>query len=497
MQSGGNLRQPNGIYGATPQRHHPYSQSSPTQNTPSEFGQPTFSEKPVDKDSCCLNYSNERSLGGVLYHGSASLNCPPPTRTNQDLYGKHSYFMITEGHRNNRSFTQGLWGLSAAPTLVPMSAPSTHSSSQSSSPSIPNREPNTSAGIRAKPSLKRQQGSSKRPSPDEFQNLVLFPRDHESILLEYVGTDSKYTLAKNHAGMIVRSSIKSQDITSRMHEVAEPLDAIDIFLGILLEHQALKLEQKGCLSLRICFGALTALLGDFSQGGGVENFVSDPHAAVVPREQLAQFRDYNPNLKVLLRRLSEKLEKSMNLYRHRRSPSGSLVAKFQEMSDTLNVWSQYLGDNTFASPSRIASDWLRNHPTQVDSRRRNQAYSEQASPILSDATRSSPPQVDANYLSPMNAFSEPPRLPNNGNMRPTSTDAPIQHENLFRSGVTFYGPQVASTGSIPFNHGLYPTMGGLNENINMPSLPGGLGILGHQSHSPNAAQYHANNSGFY
>ncbi|KAJ1301694.1 hypothetical protein OPQ81_008929 [Rhizoctonia solani] len=154
-----------------------------------------------------------------------------------------------------------------------------HSSSQSSFGSASNRESNSVSGSRVK-STKRPQGSpSKRPTPDEFRVLVLFPRDHEALILDYVGTDSKYTLAKNHAGMMVRSSIKSQDMAGKMQEVAEPLDAIDIFLGFLLEYQGLKAEQKGCVSLRICFGALTALLGDFSQGSSVENFVSQSKAS--------------------------------------------------------------------------------------------------------------------------------------------------------------------------------------------------------------------------
>ncbi|KAG8690942.1 hypothetical protein FRC11_007953 [Ceratobasidium sp. 423] len=171
------------------------------------------------------------------------------------------------------------------------------------------------------------------------------------------------------------------------------------------------------------------------------------------------------------------------------------------MSDTLNVWNQYLADSTFASPSRIASDWLRNHPTQVDSRRRNQAYSEQASPTLSDVTRPSPPQPDSNYLSPMSAFAEPPRLPNRGNGRPTGTDASIQYDSLFTyrtpTGVTFYGPQAGSTSSTPFNHSLYPASGGLNGNTSLPPLTDELGLMGHQTHSSNTGQYHGANSGYY
>jgi hypothetical protein len=82
-------------------------------------------------------------------------------------------------------------------------------------------------------------------------SMVLCPREHEAYIHDYVGTDSKYTLAKNYAGMMVRSSVKSHDMRDKMHEVFQTLDAMDLFLRFLLDHGELKPEQKGCLSLRM------------------------------------------------------------------------------------------------------------------------------------------------------------------------------------------------------------------------------------------------------
>jgi len=95
----------------------------------------------------------------------------------------------------------------------------------------------------------------------------------------------------------------------------------------------------------------------------------------------------------------------------------------------------------------------------------------------------------ANYYPQASTFAQP-RPPSKGNMRPTSAETSNQYDSLFSrpSGVTFFGGQVGT--SIPFNHTLYTTPGGsLNENINLPPMTDGLGMLAHQSHSPNTGQY--------
>ncbi|CAE6413626.1 unnamed protein product [Rhizoctonia solani] len=458
----------------------PYSRPPPTQRSVSEITSNPYHRNQFDKDqNCATKCPPPRNLGNVLYHGSADL-------------------------RNNTYLLSSLdavpfdlsWDPSV-PTLAPMPAPILHQGSQSSFSSLPSIEPNNTTSNRSRqPVARRPQGSSsRRPSPDDFRSMILCPREHEAQIHDYVGTDARYTLAKNYAGMMVRSSAKSHDMTTKMHEVSQSLDAIDLFLCFLLEYDGLKSEQKGCLSLRICLGALTALLGDFSQGNHVELSASDPNAPVISKECLPQFRTYNPELTGILRRLSERLEKSTNLYRHRRSPSCSLVAKFQEMSDTLDVWNKHLMDDTFASPSRIASEWLRNHPSQVDNRRRNQAYSEQASPNLSDHSRTSPINYDSNYLSPTIAYAEPTR-----SSRGNGTDRSFlyESESLFQAGpsataagVTYFGSTNIQSGPMPFDPsgGLYRTTSGLGQNLNFSSVTDDFGAFAHQNHSQNMRQY--------
>lgn len=87
---------------------------------------------------------------------------------------------------------------------------------------------------------------------------------------------------------------------------------------------------------------------------------SDPNAPVVPDAYLKSFRHFHEPLTDILRQLSDKLEKSINMYRHRRSPSASLVIKFQGMLTTLKRWNDFLGDDTFAGPTKVVDTWL-NH----------------------------------------------------------------------------------------------------------------------------------------
>ncbi|CAE6507136.1 unnamed protein product [Rhizoctonia solani] len=488
------------VYDTTSQQHHSYPQPTPTHATVPHLVLPSVYESPLDKALCysdCPPLPIQGRLTNSLY-GSTSLPNYPPLRLNRNLSDQYCNSTRMESSRSNRSLSQGSWDSATAQPLVPMSTPLAHSSSQPSFSSVSNKEPGGAIG-RTKSTKRPQGSSSKRPTADDFRNLVLCPRDREALLLYYVGTDARYTLAKNHAGMMVRASIKSDDIAIKMREAAEPLDSIDIFLGFLLDYQGIKQEQKGCLALRICIGALTALLGDFSQGNGTENFASDPQAAVVPKGYLARCKTFDQSLPGILVRLATKLEKSMNLYRHRRSPSSSLVAKFQEMSDTLDVWNQHLGDGTFAAPYRIAFDWLKNHPNQVDTRRRNQAYNEQASPSLSDTTRPSPTQCDSNFLSPMSVYAEASRGPNMSNMRATNADVPGQYEDsLFKppTGVTFYGSTSMASSSPPFNPAIYRNTS-FDENLGIPALtPDDFRALTHHEHPSSTGQYHTTGSGY-
>jgi hypothetical protein len=87
----------------------------------------------------------------------------------------------------------------------------------------------------------------------EFYSMVLRPRerDSERLLTDYVGTDSKYTLASNHTGMMVRLGANSSDVSTRIRAVLPRLEAIDLFLQSLFENEELKQEHKGCITLRM------------------------------------------------------------------------------------------------------------------------------------------------------------------------------------------------------------------------------------------------------
>ncbi|CAE6362112.1 unnamed protein product [Rhizoctonia solani] len=499
-----NLRRTNMFYDATSQQHHSYPHLPPIHNSIPSLVLSDLCEDSLNRDPCysdCPVPSSEGRLAGSLYVGSAPIPDYTFSSRNQATSTRYPNRLRMETSQNDCSSSQSSWDPSAAlspSTSTPMARPRSQSLSCRS-----NKEFGGGAVVRTKPSLKRTQGSSssKRPTIDDFRKLILRFHDYVSLLYAYVGTDSRYTLAKNHAAMIVRERVKSQEIENKMREVFEPLDLIDTFLGYLLEHQEMKQEQKGCVALRICMGALAALLGEFGQGNAVENFASDPHAPIVSREYLGRFRTFNPNLCDVLRRLSTKLEKSMNMYRHRRSPSSSLVAKFQEMSDTLDVWNGFLMDDTFLTPFRIASDWLKNHPNQVEGRRRNQAYSEQASPSSSDTNRPSPTQYDSNYLSAGNLYGDISRSPNRSAVRQPAMD-PVPYESLFRSGpptagtgVTYFGSNSMPASSMSFHGNIYRTASGLDDSLNLPSLTGEFGFV-QQGHPANTGQYQGTGPGY-
>ncbi|KAF8692551.1 hypothetical protein RHS03_08610, partial [Rhizoctonia solani] len=449
-----------------------------------------------------------RNLTDAFFQGSAPLFSDAFLQSPLDIGSFSTSDLVSvDGYQDSDPLNEDSNWCSPLPPTT-MSVPTLHSSSQVSFSASPSIESGNMTSNRSRQAVaKRCQGpSSRRPTPEDFRSMVLCPHEHEAQIHDYVGTDSKYTLAKNYAGMMVRSSVKSHDMRAKMHEVSQALDSINLFLRFLLDYEGLRSEQKGCVSLRICFGALTALLGDFSQGNCVELSASDPNAPVVSREYLPQFRDYSPELGEILRRLSERLEKSINLYRHRRSPSCSLVTKFQEMWETLEVWNKYLMDDTFAIPSRIASDWLRNHPNQVDNRRRNQAYNEQTSPNLSDNSRPSPTNYDLNYLSPISAYAEAIHSPR-GNGRSARTDGSFSYEpeSLFKAstsatadGVTYFSSANMSSGSMPFDASgnIYRTPSALGQTLNFTPITGDFMAYAHQSHSHNARQYPGTGSGY-
>lgn len=257
-------------------------------------------------------------------------------------------------------------------------------------------------------------------------------------------------MAANHTSIMVRT-LQSQDMPSKMLEVSRTLDAIDSFLEYLLDYfgTAMKVEQKGCLALRISFTSLTALMGDFSQGEVLED---GPDAPVVPRMYLQTFRQLAPSLGQVVSRLSQKLEKSINIYRHRRCPSNTLVTKFERMLRTLRVWNDSLGDDTFREPTKVVSHWLATHSHQVDNKHRIQGRSPPASPNLSDASLSRPHYDSSNFLSPQSAYTVPTSSrPSQSSIRATS-GPPLFHPgdmpSLFSSphdilsvpehGVTYY-----------------------------------------------------------
>ncbi|CEL53955.1 hypothetical protein RSOLAG1IB_06738 [Rhizoctonia solani AG-1 IB] len=470
-----------------------YPRLSPARSSAPQTAPDSYCNDQLDKDqNCPTKCPPPRSLQDLLYGGSVDLFGATYLSSPLDTgaFNMPSLASVKGYQTSDTSTKEHIW----EPPVTATASMHSHVFRPSSQPSFstpPTIEPNNKANSRSRQSMtKKPQGaSSRRPNIEDFISMVFCPREHEAYIHDYVGTDSKYTLAKNYAGMMVRSSVKSHDMRDKMHEVFQTLDAMDLFLRFLLDHGELKPEQKGCLSLRICFGALTALLGDFSQGNCVELSASDPNAPVISRNHLPRFRNYNPELTLILRRLAEKLEKSMNLYRHRRSPSCSLVAKFQEMSDTLQVWNEHLKDDTFSSPSRIASEWLRNHPQQVDNRRRNKAYSEQASPNLSDNSRTSPTNYDLNFISPMSSYTEPTHM-SQGSGHSTRTDGSFSYdgESLFETGpqataagVTYFASTNMSTSPMSFEptSSLYHSTNTVDQNMGFSPITNGFATFTH------------------
>jgi hypothetical protein len=107
-----------------------------------------------------------------------------------------------------------------------------------------------------------------------------------------------------------------------------------------------------------CFYSLTALLGDFSNGADIP--LDNPQAPIVPRHSLHTFCSQYPPIGAVLSELSAEFVKSINTYRHRRSPSPSVVTKLRGILRTLEVWNEALGDSTFTEPTTIIRTWLSN-----------------------------------------------------------------------------------------------------------------------------------------
>ncbi|KAG9120634.1 hypothetical protein FRC07_003806 [Ceratobasidium sp. 392] len=222
----------------------------------------------------------------------------------------------------------------------------------------------------------------------------------------------------------------------------------------------------------------------------------DPQAPIVSRHDLPTFRRSFPQVTQIMVELSAELENSVKTYKHRRSPSPSVVIKLRAMLKTLAVWNDYLRDSTFAEPTKTIQTWLENHPDQVNSALRQRAPSSgQPSPVASER-RPSPGQYDAPLFTPtgaeMYSSSQSQFVSGHGHNRgdtvsprttsflpPTMTYEQPMFANG-NSGPTFY-PQAraAARGSAPGSHvfpqnepgifdidfasmGMYDHMGGPN-----------------------------------
>lgn len=79
------------------------------------------------------------------------------------------------------------------------------------------------------------------------------PRSNEDLIYQYVGADSRYTTAGNHAKSYVRSKAWSSGPSSQLKMVAIALTDVRDFLRFLndIPKEILKPEQRGCLGLRV------------------------------------------------------------------------------------------------------------------------------------------------------------------------------------------------------------------------------------------------------
>ncbi|KAG8709129.1 hypothetical protein FRC09_000848 [Ceratobasidium sp. 395] len=236
-----------------------------------------------------------------------------------------------------------------------------------------------------------------RSSTLDFESLVQAPSQSYELLRQYVGADSRYTLAAVHAGIYVRTSVQSLDLPGRLKEAMIALTWVRDFIRFVhdIPKEHFKPEQKGCLALRVCYSSLTALLGDFS--GDADIHAGDPQAPIVSRNELPTFRRSYPPVVQIMAELSAELGTSVNTYKHRRSPSPAVVLKLQAMLKTLDTWNDYLRDPTFTEPTRIIRTWLDNNPDQVVIARRARPASGRPSPAFSEQ-RPFPGQYDTSLF---------------------------------------------------------------------------------------------------
>ncbi|KAG8764071.1 hypothetical protein FRC12_008292 [Ceratobasidium sp. 428] len=240
-----------------------------------------------------------------------------------------------------------------------------------------------------------------RSSTLDFELLIHAPSQSYEVLHQYVGADSRYTLAAVHAGIYVRTSVQSLDLLSGLKQATIALTWIRDFVRFVhnIPKGHFNPEQMGCLALGVCYSSLTALLGDFSDDVDVR--AGDPQAPVISRSELSTFRHSYPPVAQIMVELSTELGTSVNIYKHRRVPSPSVVLKLQAVLKTLVVWNECLRDPTFAEPTRIIRTWLGNHPDQVISARRTQPESSgQPAPLFLEQCPSPPGQYDTSLFPP-------------------------------------------------------------------------------------------------
>ena len=88
--------------------------------------------------------------------------------------------------------------------------------------------------------------------------------------------------------------------------------------------------------------------------------MDDPYVPIVTHAALGTFRQCYPPVAQVVAKLIEKLAKSINMYRHRRSPSASVVIRFQGMLRTMDAWRIALQDDTFQEAAEIIQKWFSN-----------------------------------------------------------------------------------------------------------------------------------------
>ncbi len=101
--------------------------------------------------------------------------------------------------------------------------------------------------------LSMQRNSGALLSAVDFELLVHAPSQSLDLLRQYVGADSRYARAAIHAGIYIRSSVRSPDYMGRLEEVTVALARIRDFVRFVhsIPKEEVKSEDKGCLALRV------------------------------------------------------------------------------------------------------------------------------------------------------------------------------------------------------------------------------------------------------